>query len=76
MGLVFMKINPNVADRKGFPEIISTHGAPRSISHITASDFIFSFQEGKTIYYKDRYATDYQYTEEERLILMLKAVHM
>jgi hypothetical protein len=76
MGLVFMKINPDIADKTGFPEIISTHRATKSISHITASDSIFSFQEGKTIYYKDRYATDYQYTEEERLILMLKAVHM
>ena len=75
MGLVFMKMSPYVVGKE-FPELISTHRPFMSIRHITSADCIFEFQGGKTVYFKDRYAENYQYSEDERLIIKLKAVHM
>ena len=41
---------------------------------IQAADYIFEFKDGKTVYIKDRTYKDYQYTDEERLVLILRSV--
>ena len=41
---------------------------------IASADYIFEFKDGKTVYHKDRTFKDYQYTDEERLVLTLRSV--
>lgn len=65
----------------GYPEIGSIIGNPKLSSirftEKAMADFIFKFRDGKTVYIKNRHNAPpdgYQYTEEERLVIALRAV--
>lgn len=65
----------------GYPEICYINSFPKYASlrfgEKAKADSIFTFENGKTVYLKNRYVDPqdgYQFTEEEQLIIKLKAV--
>jgi len=67
-----------MARSRGYPEIgfIVRKYEDIRLTEKAMADFIFTFKDGKTIYMKNRYdapPNGRQYTEEERLVIVLKA---
>ncbi len=64
----------------GLPEIGFTNGVVmqnRLFKENASADTIFTFKDNKTVYLKNRFdpiPNGYQFSEEERLIIALKAV--
>lgn len=70
-----------MARSRGYPEIgaISKNAKFANIrfTEKAMADFIFTFEGGKTVYMKNRHdapPNGRQYSEEERLVIVLKAV--
>lgn len=73
-------IYPEIVQRTfGKPELGVFHTDVNKIGYkdIHCADSIFELKDGKTKYYKNRHAAPpagYQYTEEEKIMIALKAV--
>ena len=61
--MIFVKLQDETLAYLG-PGKIPTH-------IIYSASEVFKFEEGKTVYYKDRYKEYYQYEEDEIIILKL-----
>lgn len=79
--MIYLTYSKTVREHAGFPEIGSigkkTKFADLRFKERAMAESIFTFEDGKTIYMKNRYDSNpkgYQFTEEERLVIVLKAV--
>jgi len=72
-----MILGEEIAEHSKVPRYLAYHSdavskIPRAL--VQAADFVFIFVDGKTSYYKDRFGEDYQYTDEEKVVLKLRSV--
>lgn len=79
--MIFFLYSNWVRERKGFPEVNAVSGKTEfdnlGFQEKAMAETIFTFKNGKTIYLKNRFinpANGYQYSEEEMVVLKLKAV--
>lgn len=76
--MIYLLYNETIRERLGMPEIGSLCGTKydeRKFIEKALADFIFTFKDGRTVYMKNRHGAEgQQYTEEEMLLIKLKAV--
>lgn len=79
--MIYLTYSETVQEHAGFPEIGSigknTKFADIRFKEKAMAECIFTFEDGKTVYMKNRHSDlprGYQFSEEERLIIKLKAV--
>jgi hypothetical protein len=75
--MIYLIMNEELVKNTILPPVIlfQSYGIdriPRDLRY--GADYIFEFENGKTVYLKDRNGTDYQYTSEEMVVLRLKSV--
>ncbi len=76
--MIYLIVNEGAAERAGIPQyLVFNYNAgayeriPRTLRLV--ADQIFSFEHGRTFYYKNRFGDDYQFKEDEKIVLKLKA---
>lgn len=79
--MIYFVYSDVVQKHAGFPEIGSiskkSKFADLRFKEKAMAESIFTFENGKTVYMKNRHGNTtngYQYTEEERLLIILKAI--
>lgn len=79
--MIYFVYSDVVQEHAGFPEIGSiskkSKFADLRFKEKAMAESIFTFEDGKTVYMKNRHdalPNGYQFTEEERLVIVLKAV--
>ena len=79
--MIYLLYGEVARERMGYPEIASISKNAKfedlRFTERAMADFIFAFEGGKTVYLKNRHDAPprgRQFTEEERLIIVLKAV--
>jgi len=75
--VTYLILNENWAKDRNMPQYIAYSNSIMSISWswLRASDVVFYFNDlGHTIYYKNRNYDEYQYSDEEKIVLKLKSV--
>ena len=72
--MIYLKFNHIVGERYGVPEllVLNTSFENMKIRLKYIAEEIFEFSNGKTVYYKDRGGSNYQYTEDEIIMFKLK----
>ncbi len=73
--MIYLTFSECVAERYKLHSLMSAQSIHMtgSVRIKFAADTIFCFAGDKTSYYKDRYGTDYQYVEDERIMIALRA---
>ncbi len=77
--MIYLILHERAAEKAGIPIHLAfnyTSASRIPFGLMQVAEYAFSFDGDKTVYIKDRYADEYQYTSEERLILKLKAVQL
>jgi hypothetical protein len=74
--MIYLEMHSGWAESQNHPANIATK---TDIQHIPLNlklmaEKIFMFDKHGTYYYKDRYADNYQHTDEERLVVALSSV--